>query len=202
MNINLDMNTKIDLSESGQNKAFTLIEIIVAITITTIFIAIFSQLIIGLNSEMNEKQNKLVRHNQLLVSAIIFDNIVRYGDIELIASSTAPSLTADLIISSSTKFEPLFIFNLDENIDLDVSSSTSLCGVHADLDESNKALSCIFPKKNRAPLIVNLLELEDFGTDEVEVEKFDASELKADQYRLIIGYTDIIFGILPKVLNK
>lgn len=159
-------------------KGFTIIEVLVAITITAIFINIFVQMAVPIKNTLAKNILELESYNRLLIFTSFLDSMVE--DSEVVLGNGQELLS---IYNASTT---------DTKIDPSTDNPNITCGVFPDT-----TFTCKFYRQasDEDDLIIPLISLLTYGTSTLSLHVSTTS----DQYRMFVGKYIIQFGLFPHV---
>lgn len=155
-------------------KGFTIIEVLVAITITTIFISIFVQMAVPIKNTLAKNILELESYNRLLILTSFLDSAVE---------------DSEVVIGSEDKI--LSIYNRTST-DIVSGDPNITCGVFPDV-----TLSCKFFRLpgDEDDLTLPMISLLTYGTSTLSLHMSTTS----DQYRMFVGKYIVQFGLFPHV---
>ncbi len=157
------------INHRHKRRGFTLIEMILAIAITTIFIAIFVEIGQPVNEKMQRNVRELESYRQLLFVTAFLDDLAHISSISV---STTTSETAAIT---------------------SIISPIASCGVSL-IPEAGRGpiFACTF--FHNGTTTIPLLNLLDYGTSTISISE----NVNGDsQYQLHIGKYILQFGMFP-----
>lgn len=126
-----------------KQKGFTVIEIIVALAITTLFIAVFVQLALPISLKINRGVKDLETYQHLLFVTAFLDNMAQFEDFKI-----------DIATSS---------------LGIKVSARNILCNI-SNQENFKNMFVCSFARELKAEKKYPLLNLLDYGTTTLSFE--------------------------------
>lgn len=186
-----------------KTKAFTIIEIILAITLTSIFTLIFIELLVPIRDRLNKNISELEIYGQLLFINNLFADIVRLGDRgstnsilfggnygTLVATSTAET-------SSGTSTKQIFLVSEIEDKKIECGLSSDELKARNNLFLDNPPyLFCSFDKSEGVmgdEILIPLVSVSKLGTSTLYID--------ADKYNLYLGKYILQFGLFPHIFE-